>query len=165
MGITGPVATGKSHLAVKAATDFDPSFNLKEGLVFSVQDLLNTSLSYIRFKGKPLDADTIKKIPNIRDWLTANMEDIEIKVGKVAIFDEAGTGAYVREFFSKDNKTLSKMIQIWRILRMLIIVVVPEDLRLTDSTVNRFLNIEVKMLGVDYEKNHATCIAWIYKGR
>ena len=164
IGITGRVITGKSHFAIHLGSDFDPKFIMEESLVYSVEELINQSLTFIKYKGKPLTFEFIREIPNTREWLQANIKDIRITPGKVLIFDEAGTGAYVREFFSKDNKTISKIIQIWRILRMLVIIVVPEDLRLAESTITRFLNIEVFMQRIDDNKKEATCVAWTYQG-
>ncbi len=164
VGITGRVGTGKSHMGVHVGWLFGKKFDIKKALVYTVEDLVNRSLSYIKFQGKPMGLDMLKSIGNVKEWLRENIHEIYISPGHVVIFDEAGTGAYVREFFSQDNKTISKMVQIWRILRMLVIFIVPEDLSLMDSTISKFLNIEIKMLGINEKKNHAECIAWMYMG-
>lgn len=164
LGVTGRVGSGKSHLAVKVASSFDPRFDIEENLVYSVEALLKTSLSFIKYKGEPLSREMFEKIPSLVTWLKANVKYIRIKPGRALVFDEAGSAAYVREFFSQDNKSLAKVLQIWRFLRLLVIIVVPEDLKLADSTVTKFLNMEIKMLGVNHEKNEASCIAWTYTG-
>lgn len=164
IGITGRVRTGKSHFAVKLGNDFDSKFKLEDSLVYNVEDLITRTLSFVKIKGKPLTLEEIQKIPNIRDWLKSNIGKFRIRPGKVIIFDEAGTGAYVREFFSQDNKTISKIVQIWAFLRLLTIVVVPEDLRLAESTLIKFMNLEIQMLGVSHAKRQAQCIAWEHIG-
>lgn len=165
VGITGSVNTGKSNSAVYIGSRVDKKFKVEESLVYSVENLIDRSLSFIKFKGKKLNLDKIKDVTDIRDWLKTNMDDIYITPGKVIIMDETGAlGAYVREFFSMDNKTLAKIIQIWRILRMLCIFVVPEDMKMAESTITKFLNIEIKMLNIDKKEKTASCIAWEYKG-
>lgn len=163
VGVTGRVNTGKSHMSVNLGAKTDSKFKLEESLVYSVKDLIARSLSYLKYKGKPLSFEKIEGISDVKQWLQDNMKHITITPGKVVIMDEAGAlGAYVREFWSMDNKTLSKIIQIWRVLRMLCVFVVPEDMSLAESTITKFLNIEVKMLGL--QDGYADCIAWKYIG-
>jgi len=162
VGITGRVITGKSWTAVFLGLKFDKKFDVEESLVYTVEQLIDQSLKFIKVKGKPLTFERIKDIKDIDQWLLDNIKRIKIKAGKVIIFDEAGSGAYVREFFSQDNKAISKLIQIWRFLRLLVIIVVPEDLRLAESTISKFLNIEILMKGI--KKRGAECVAWEYIG-
>lgn len=165
IGITGSVNTGKSHTGVWLAWRFSKDFNIEVSLVYSVEDLIHRSLAFIKYKGKPLDLEMFDDIDDVSQWLKDNMEHIYINPGNAVIMDETGAlGAYVREFFSMDNKSLAKIIQIWRILRMLVIFIVPEDISLAESTISKFLNLEIQMLGIDAQKNMASCVAYEYFG-
>lgn len=161
IGITGDPNTGKSWTGDKIAyTMLPPSFTIKDYLCFSIEDVFRKTFAYVRFNGKPMTLEMIYKIENIEEWLTENQENIEHKRGRVIMLDEAGVAAYVREFFSKDNKNLSKLLQLWRFLEMIVIIVVPGSMSLTDSTVSMFLNIEIKMLGINQTDGYAWCVAY-----
>lgn len=166
IGITGPVNSGKSHTAVYIGSVFQNNFDLEHSLVYTVRDLIDRSLAFIKYKGKPLNLEMFDGVSNVISWLKENIEYIHISPGKIVIMDETGAlGAYVREFFSMDNKTLAKIIQIWRILRMVVIFVVPEDLSLAESTISKFLNIEIKMKGLQKDPDngeYASCVAWTF---
>ena len=163
LGITGPVGSGKSETAEGIGLAFDKSFDIDTNTVYTVHDLLEQSLHGVKVKNKPLSLEDLVKIPDVRQWLRDNINNIIIKPGRVIVFDETATGAYVREFMSQDNKTIAKIVQVWRFLRIAVIFVVPEDMDLAESTIRRFLNFEIKMIGT-YDK-YATCKAWEYKGR
>ena len=167
IGITGKVNTGKSETAGRIAYDFNgKSFLMKKHIVYTVDDLITVALSVVRVKGKPLDMDMIEnmEIEDIEQWLMDNIDSITIKPGIVIVFDEAGTEIYIREFFSKDNKTISKLVQIWRFLRLIVIVVVPEKINILESTISRFLDFEILMIGVNRGKRIAKAICYEYIG-
>lgn len=165
IGITGSVNTGKSHTAIRIGWMFSKRFNIETSLVYSVENLIDRSLHFIRYKNRSLDFNFVKNIPDIRDWLKENMKDIRVSPGNVIIMDETGAlGAYVREFYSMDNKNLAKVIQIWRILRIVCIFVVPEDIRLAESTISRFMNMEIKMIGIRDDGLGANAVANLITG-
>lgn len=168
IAITGPVGEGKSLTGVKIGMEVDPKFNLKESLVYDVPALIRRSLTMVKIKNRKLvddiTLDEFKKIPDISQWLMQNADSIKIKRGKVIIFDETGVGAFVREFLKLENRTMGKLIQLWRILGIVFIVVVPEDTKLMDSIITKFLNIEILMKNAMPEKGEATSICWAYRG-
>jgi len=168
IAITGPVGEGKSLTGVKIGYEFDPRFKLEDSLVYSVPNLIQKSLSLVKIKNKwlikQIDLDYFTKIPDIYAWLMENVETMRIKRGKIIIFDETGAGAYVREFLKLENRTMGKLIQLWRILGIVCIVVVPEDVKLMDSVITRFLNIELLMKSANPDKKEAIGIAWAYRG-
>ena len=165
VGITGRVNTGKSHTGVHLAYLCGKKFRLEESLVYTIEQVLKVTLSFIKVKGKPLALEDLRQIEDMEKWLKENIDRMSITIGKAIILDEAGaTSAYVRDFFSQDNKTISKMIQLWRFLRMIVIIIVPEDMKLTESTISRFLNYEILMKGPDDTGKFAGAIAWEYIG-
>ena len=162
LGITGMPMKGKSHTAVKLAIQWkDGDIDLDDILVYKVEELLERTFSLIKVKGKPLSLEDFAKIDNMEEYLRENEKHIRIKPGNVIVFDEAGTGVYVREFFSQDNKTMSKILQVWRFLRMLVIIVVPGDFNIADSTISRFMNLEVIMKSIRRGK-YAKAVAYEY---
>jgi hypothetical protein len=162
MGITGMPMKGKSHTAVKLAIQWkDGKLDLDNCLVYTVQELLERTFSFIKVNGQPLSLKFLAKTKNVEEYLRENADRIKIKAGNVIVFDEAGTGVYVREFFSQDNKTMSKILQVWRFLRMLVIIVVPGDFNIADSTISRFMNVEVIMRSIKRGK-YAKAIAYEY---
>lgn len=171
VGITGPVGLGKSVTAVNLDYIFSgpKKFNLEESLVYTVSDLLKRSLSFVKVGNKRLMHDitmeNFKNIPDIRQWLINNMDKIKIKRGRFIIFDETGAGVFVREFMSLDNRTMGKLVQLWRILGIVLVVVIPEDINTADSIIEKFMNIEIKMMRIHKDEGYAECVAWEYIGR
>jgi len=165
IGITGPPNTGKSWTGNKiCAESMGPKYGVKDYLCFEVETVLQKTFAYVKYKGKPITMDLINNIENIDEWLNENIENIDFRPGRAILFDEAGVGAYVREFFSKDNKVLSKLLQIWRFLQMIVVVVVPGDMSLADKTISRFLNMEIMMVSVNIADGYAKCIGYEHIG-
>ncbi len=165
IGITGVPNSGKSWTGDKIAyTMLPPSFTIKDYLCFSVEDVFRKTFAYVKYRGRPMTLEQIYKIEDINKFLSENQEHIQFTPGRVIMLDEAGTAAYVREFFSKDNKNLAKLLQLWRFLQMIVIIVVPGSMSLADSTVSLFMNLEIKMLGVNREEGYAWCLAYEYVG-
>lgn len=165
IGITGRVRKGKSLMGFTIGELFDPRFDLDASLVYSMQALIDKSLQYVKIGGKPIDLKKFRNLPDVLEYLKQNRDKILIKRGKVIVLDEtAATTAYVREFLSQDNKTISKLIQIWGILGLVVIFVVPEDMKIAESTIQRFLNIEIRMIENYVDKKYSTCVAWEYVG-
>lgn len=162
MGVVGMPNRGKSYLAVKTALIWQNwKADLNELLVYNVQDLIDKTFSFIYIDGRPLSLKRLEKIDNVENFIRDHIDSIEIVPNQVVIFDEAGTSVYVREFFSMDNKTMGKLLQVWRFIRMLIIIVVPSDLKIAEKTICRFLNIEVSMRSLK-QGDHAKAVVYEY---
>ena len=165
IGVTGSSGSGKSVGAVCIGKRFSgKDFDLHKQVVYTVDELLSVTLESVSVAGEKLTIDKLRSLENVQKWLADNAKSIVIEPGKVVVFDEAGTGAYIREFFSIDNMTLSKIIQIWRFLRTVVFFVVPVDLRLMESTVIKFLNMEIKFLGYPEYDKVGKCVAYEYTG-
>lgn len=165
VGVTGRVGTGKSMTAYKLGVEFDKKFDLDYSLCYSIDELIKKSLANVKIAGKPINLDDFKSVLSIRDHLMEHKDEIMIKRGKVIIMDEtAATAAYVRDFLSQGNKDISKLIQIWRLLGLVVIFVVPEDMKLAESTISRFLNIEIRMMSIDRYAGEGKALAWEYRG-
>lgn len=165
IGITGMPNMGKSWTGDKIAYELmGPDYTISDYLCYSIEDVFRKTFAYVKFQGRPITMELIYKIEDLDAWLTENHDYITFKPGRVIMLDEAGIAAYVREFFSKDNKNLAKLLQLWRFLRMVVIIVVPGSMNLADSTVSLFMNIEIRMLGVNHGEGYAWCIAYEYIG-
>ena len=162
IAITGRVGRGKSHTAVLLSYLWSKKNNPEKTVVFTVDELMQKTLEYIKIDGKSLANTNFDEIEDIRKWLKENSDRIEIRPGRCLIFDEAGTGAFVREFFSQDNKNISKVVQLWRFLRMVIFIVIPENLGIAERNLRQFTDVEIRMIRVDRRKKEATAIAWEY---
>jgi len=167
IGITGRVNTGKSETGGRIAYEFEgKKFIMEKHIVYTVNDLINVALSVVHVKGKPLDMEKIEQMSmdDVEKWMMDNIDTITIKPGLVIVFDEAGTEVYIREFLSKDNKTISKLVQIWRFLRLIVIIIVPENINILESTISRFMDFEILMLGVNKRRGTAKAICYEYIG-
>lgn len=165
IGITGQPNTGKSWTGNKICSFVLGSrYGVKDYLCFDVESVIRKTFAYVKYMGEPITLEMIYKIKNVDEWLEKNKEHIEFRPGRAILFDEAGVGAYVREFFSKDNKVLSKLLQIWRFLEMVVVVVVPGDMSLADKTISRFLNMEIVMVSVNIPDGYAKAIAYEHIG-
>lgn len=162
MVCTGPVGTGKSVTGVTVGYRFSPRFDMRLDIVYSVPQLLERSLESIRYKGRRLDIAKLMSIPELDKWIAENRDDLTVIPGRALVFDETGSGAFVREFMKLDNRTMAKMVQIWRWLRILIVLVVPVDINLMDSAIIKFLNMELRHIGYPEEKGHAEFVAMLY---
>jgi len=148
IGITGRPNTGKSWTADKICIEMKPGSNTDDYLCYNVETIFDKTFQYAQFKGKPMSLKMVQDIRNIDQWLEDNRGYIEFEPGNCIMFDEAGVGAFVREFFKKGNMMLGKIIQIWRFLRMIVLIVVPGDMSLADSILRRFLNLEICMVDI-----------------
>lgn len=159
--ITGKVRSGKSHTAVQIARLWDKDFTLEESLVFSVTELYDKAMASIRLHGEPISEEKLNMMDaeELRKAIAASKPTI----GKVIIFDEAAHGAYVREFLSTENKNLNKLLIIWGILRLVVIFVIPNKVKLADTTIREFLDYEIRMTGKK-KGVWARCRAYKYTG-
>jgi len=165
IGITGQPNTGKSWTGNKICYEsMGPKSTVDDFLCFDVENVIQKTFAYVKYKNKPITMNMINEIENIPKWLKENMQFITFRPGRAILFDEAGVGAYVREFWSKVNKVLSKLLQIWRFLEMIIVVVVPGDMSLAEKTISRFLSMEIIMVGVNLADGHAKCIGYEHIG-
>lgn len=163
LGITGPVGVGKSHTAVHLGYMWrGKKFKLEESLCYSVEEFLDRSMMAIKIKGKRLNLEYIQSIDDVTKWLNDNRDFIKITPGRVVILDEAGTAANVREFFSLTSRTLGKILQIFRFLRLFVMFVVPSKMNLADSMIARFLNAEMRV--VSKTRQFAKLVCWEYIG-
>lgn len=160
IGITGRVRKGKSHTGVHIIRSWNRKITLDSCLVYTVEELMEKTLSYIWVDGRPLTTEEYKHIDDFKRWLMENSDKIHLKTGRAILFDEAGAGVFVRDFFSQDNKTLSKIIQLWGILRMLVVVVVPENMGMAEKNLRVFMDIEVKMIRVNRRLGEAYAVAY-----
>lgn len=141
-----------------------PKYDIKNYLCFDVKSVIAKTFHYAKIHGKPITMEMINEIDDVDRWLEEKRNSIVYKPGRCIMFDEAGVGAYVREFWSKDNKILAKLLQLWRFLRVIVVIVVPVDMSLAESTINRFLNIEIMMVSVNRSKGFAKCVAYEHIG-
>lgn len=162
IGITGKANRGKSHTGCQIAINFHYGIRLSECLVYDISALVEKTLAYLHLT--PHQFEDMGE-DGLHEWLEQNVDSIKISPGNVIIFDEAGMGAFVRDFFSADNKSLSKILQIWRFLRMLVIFIVPESLGLAEKNIKMFLDLEIEMGEISDANNDAVCVAWEYLGR
>ncbi len=163
VAITGKVNTGKSWYGTKIGLNFYKKYDIEKNLVYNVKSLIEISFESIRIRSKPFDLEKLKKLSvgEVVVFLKDNIKNIKIKPGRVITFDEAGKGVYIREFFSQDNKTLSKILMMWRFLRLVVIFIVPEDLKFMEKTITRFANYKIVMRGSPKKIGYAK--ATIYK--
>lgn len=161
IGITGAPNTGKSWTGAKiCSSTLGPKYGVNDYLCYDVETIIAKTFAYIKYKGKPMTMEMVNHIENVDSWLEENKQYIKFKRGRALLFDEAGVGAYVRDFFSKDNKVFAKLLQLWRFLEMVVVVVVPGDMSMADKTIGRFLNMEILMLSVDIPKGVALGVAY-----
>ena len=159
---TGDVGTGKSIGSVTIAYKFTKRFDMEKDIVYDVKSLLERSIESIRFKGKRLDMKMLYSVPNLYIWLKENRKHLTVIPGRAIVFDESGAGAFVRDFMKMDNRTLAKLIQIWRWLRILVIFVCPVNVNLMDSAVIKFVNLEMKFKGYPQEKGYSEFVGLKY---
>jgi len=163
IGITGQPNTGKSWTGDKICINVSGSrYDVEDWLCYSIETVLQKTFHYAKFKGKPMTMELIYSIEDVDAWITKNREHIKFRPGRCIMLDEAGSAAFVRQFFSKDNIILSKMIQLWRFLRMIVVIVVPGNMRVAESMISLFLDVEIMMIGKDNE--YARCVVYDYIG-
>ena len=123
--IVGRRGRGKSRVAIKIASGLNPAF-LSE------------------------DADTIIRKRVIRSvrQLAELMNDTSIKRGDVIVFDEAGVGAGSREWYTKLNRNISKLIQIFRYTGVVLILTVPK-MDLVDTHIRSDVNYSIEAVGIN----------------
>jgi len=93
--IVGATGSGKSFCALTIAKMIDPTFTVKERVVFNVEDFM-----------KLLNSGKLKK-------------------GNVIIWDEAGVGLPAREWYSISNKAINYVFQTFRHLNLCVIFTTP----------------------------------------
>jgi len=164
IGATGPVGSGKSLLSIVIGIEFCPSFDIEKDVVYSIKDLIDRTFASVKYQNEPLSTEFFKDIDDPEMWLKKNVDNITFNIGKVIIVDEAGEAAGVRDFFSVSNKILLKTIQMWRFLRLVTIFVVPVDMRLADTTLSKFLDMEIVMHRVDRKNKESVCRTYLYRG-
>lgn len=167
IGITGRVRHGKSHTAIHVLKRWNEKLQIKDCLVYTVGELMKRTLTCISVDGKSMDEQTymqFKSTEEMNAWLGQMQAEgrMKIKPGRAIVFDEAGAGVFVRSFFSQDNITISKVVQLWGMLRMLVIVVVPEHMGVAEKNLRQFMDVEVRMHHVYRSQGYATCTAYEY---
>ncbi|MBM3304243.1 MAG: hypothetical protein FJY76_04030 [Candidatus Aenigmarchaeota archaeon] len=167
IGVTGRVRHGKSHTAIHILKGWNRKLHIKDCLVYTVTELMKRTLTCILIDDKPLSEETymgFKSTDEMNLWLNQMQTEgrMRIKPGRVIVFDEAGAGVFVRTFFSQDNITISKVVQLWGMLRMLIVVVVPEHMGVAEKNLRQFMDVEIRMQHVYRTYGYATCIAYEY---
>ena len=158
VGITGRANTGKSHTTRGIIYKWNPRLKLEEFMCYEVDDIFNKTFSNIRINGKSLSKEDIKNIiknEDIREWCKNNIKSVDTSIGSVIMVDEAGVAIYNRDFFSAENKAMSKLVQIWRFMRMLVIFVVPERFEFVEKTMREFMDMKITMQGIDRVNNWA----------
>ena len=106
----GRVGTGKSWSCIRIAEQYDPTFTIKERVVFRIVDL-------------------VRKVKNG-----------ELKPGSIIIFDEAGIDASNRKsYMNKLNKALAYLMQTWRHRRIVMFITVP-DISYIDAGVRKLFD-------------------------
>ena len=161
--MTGPVGTGKSWFSVLIGDHWERGIVLEESLVYDVPQLFNKVYQSVRWKGKPLTPELVRSfVPegDIEPWLMEEYSNGNIthRIGKVVIFDETAKGANVREFWSDANRDLSKLLGLFRFLRMVVIFVVPHNMGQAEKNIRNFMNIEVQFKAKG--DGEATCRAY-----
>lgn len=168
MAITGRVGVGKSHTAhfismLWHIIHFKKApFAIENIFVYSINEFLRKSLYTLTVKDKPITMDYINDIENMDVWLEHNREHISPTPGRVIIFDETGVGANVRDWYTKESKSLGKLLQLFRFLRLFCIFIIPEKISLADSNIGRFLNAEFRI--TKKLKDHVRGVCYEYIG-
>lgn len=167
IGVTGRVRHGKSHTAIHILKRWNRKLRIKDCLVYTVTELMKRTLACILIDDKPLSEETymaFKDTVEMNLWLGQMQAEgrMRIKPGRAIVFDEAGAGVFVRSFFSQDNITISKVVQLWGMLRMLVIVVVPEHMGVAEKNLRQFMDVEIRMQHVYRAHGYATAIAYEY---
>lgn len=95
MIIVGPTGSGKSYCALVIAKMIDPTFKVKERVVFNVEDFM-----------KLLNSGKLKR-------------------GSVIVWDEAGVGLPAREWYTISNKAINYVLQTFRHMNLCVIFTTP----------------------------------------
>jgi hypothetical protein len=167
IGITGRVRHGKSHTGIHILYRWNKKLLIKDCLVYTVTELLKRTLCCILVDNVPISEETyngFKDVTEMNVWLSQMQAEgrMRIKIGRAIVFDEAGAGVFVRSFFSQDNITISKIVQLWGMLRMLVIVVVPEHMGVAEKNLRQFMDVEIRMHKVYKSRGYATLTGYEY---
>lgn len=164
IGVTGRPNVGKSWTGNKIILDWDRQ-PVEKYLTYDVPNIFQKTFENIYINGKVMSQEEFEKIPNIKEWCKENIKSIKVKPGGSILVDEAGTSVYNRNFFSAENKAMSKLVQVWRFMRMLVIFVVPERFDYLEKTLREFFDVKVIMTGKDEENGYSKAIVYERFGR
>jgi len=109
--VTGEEGVGKSLLAIFLAHKMDPNFD--------INNICFRTTEYIKFQLNSKFFYSIKK--DMPQWYTG-----QVKPGSAIVFDEAGTQAYARNFYSPENIELNKVFIGGRALNLIHFLLVPK---------------------------------------
>ena len=93
--ICGATGTGKSFSAMTIAKLIDPTFNVKDRIVFTIEQFMEL------------------------------LGSRKLKRGNVVVWDEAGVGIPAREWYSISNKAINYVLQTFRHLNLCVIFTTP----------------------------------------
>ena len=165
IGVTGRPNAGKSWLGNKMIKDWNPKLHLQDYLTYEVDNIFEKTFSNLKINGKVMSKEEFNNIADIKAWCRDNINTVSIKQGKALLVDEAGTSIYNRDFFSPENKAMSKLVQVWRFMRMLVIFVIPERVEFLEKTLREFFDAKIVMTGKNEEEGYASAIMYERKGR
>jgi len=109
MVITGPTGSGKSYSALTLAKALDPNFKIEQ-VVYTPEEFLELCKAENR-----------------------------LPKGSVVVFDEVGVGLSNREFFSKGNRNLNKVLETFRVYNYIVIFTTP-SFSFIDSKARRLMH-------------------------
>jgi hypothetical protein len=155
IGITGRPNFGKSWTGNKLIMDFDKSSKIEDYLCYDVPEIFTKTFENIKINGRYISKEEFDQITDIQQWCRENIQHIEVNPGNKIMVDEAGTSIYNREFFSAENKAMSKLVQVWRFLRMLVIFVVPEKMEFLERTLREFFDMKITMVSKNEQEGYA----------
>ena len=157
MGITGRANTGKSHTANGIINLWNPELKIEQYICYEPDEVFERTFQNLKLNDRHLSKEEFEKIPTneIKTWCYENISSVKVRPGTAILIDEAGATMSSRDFFTAENKAISKLVQVWRFMRMLVIFVVPERFEFVEKTLREFMDVKIQMLNIDRREGYA----------